>query len=370
MNDRELTRILYLPDERPHIHGFHAYPARFSPALAEALLEGITPGSVVFDPFAGGATTLVEARLAGCAAWGNDLNPVATLLCRVKAQPLPPKVLGALDSDLVYLRRYLTGAVARRDEDEPVRLPPGKRIFQPNVYWELQTITAGIDRIRHPHNREVFRAALSSIVNRVSLQARESQPDRRISADARQSRTLQLFYAQALRLLADLRTFSKLAPDGSLRVWQNDARELADVPDASVDRIITSPPYGGTYDYAEMHALRTAWLGLDWTAFERLEIGARRHQETKDAYDRFFDDVRDVFKSLRRVARPGAALYWVIADGVIARKAYRGDALSRSAAEQCGWTLQRSGSVERPIWSPEERTALGAKKREYLLAFT
>ena len=40
------------------------------------------PGIVVFDPFAGSGTTLVEALKLGCRVIGQDINPVATLVQR------------------------------------------------------------------------------------------------------------------------------------------------------------------------------------------------------------------------------------------------------------------------------------------------
>jgi tRNA G10 N-methylase Trm11 len=39
-------------------------------------------GQLLLDPFCGSGTSLVEARLAGLAAVGIDLNPFAVLLAR------------------------------------------------------------------------------------------------------------------------------------------------------------------------------------------------------------------------------------------------------------------------------------------------
>lgn len=66
-------------------HTFYKYPARFSPLFARAAIEIFTsPGDVVFDPFMGGGTTLVEARLAGRYGIGADLNELAVFLAQVK----------------------------------------------------------------------------------------------------------------------------------------------------------------------------------------------------------------------------------------------------------------------------------------------
>jgi hypothetical protein len=365
--DPYLTELLELPDERPHVHGFHPYPARFPPSLVAGLLSELQPGAVVLDPFAGSGTTIVEARLHGFQAWANDLNPVAVLLCAVKGESLPPKALNALQSDLQYLRKYIHGRLASRDEEQHVKLPKGERMFHPHVYWEMQTILGGIGRLRHPHNREIFLAALSAIVNRVSLQARDSQPGRKRELQIGTRRTAALFFEASERLLEALAVFSRQAKGGGLRIWQTDARELTGIPANAVDRIITSPPYGGTYDYAEMHALRNVWLGLDWGPFEKLEIGSRRRPQGIAAFE---DDIAAVFAAMARVSKKGALCYWVIADGVIGKKAYRADQLSIRAAEKAGWRFEKTGEVERPIWSELERKAYGDEpKREYLMEF-
>lgn len=75
-------------------HEFYRYPARFPPTFAKAAIEAFTrPGDLVLDPFVGGGTTLVEARLGGRLAVGSDLNPLAVFVSRVKTRPLTPSDL-------------------------------------------------------------------------------------------------------------------------------------------------------------------------------------------------------------------------------------------------------------------------------------
>ena len=51
-------------------HNFYNYPARFSPLFAETVIDIFTePGDLVLDPFMGGGTTLVAARLSGRYRW-------------------------------------------------------------------------------------------------------------------------------------------------------------------------------------------------------------------------------------------------------------------------------------------------------------
>ena len=44
-------------------HGYYTYPAKFIPQLAQRLiLENSSEGDVIFDPFCGSGTTLIEAK--------------------------------------------------------------------------------------------------------------------------------------------------------------------------------------------------------------------------------------------------------------------------------------------------------------------
>ena len=66
-------------------HGFYRYPARFSPVFARSVIEAFTePGDWVFDPFAGGGTTLVEAMALGRNALGIDISSLSAFICETK----------------------------------------------------------------------------------------------------------------------------------------------------------------------------------------------------------------------------------------------------------------------------------------------
>ncbi len=69
------------------VHEFYRYPARFSPTFARSAIEAFTnPGDVVLDPFVGGGTSLVEARLSGRLGVGADLNELAVFVAKAKTR--------------------------------------------------------------------------------------------------------------------------------------------------------------------------------------------------------------------------------------------------------------------------------------------
>jgi DNA modification methylase len=70
-------------------HNFYKYPARFSPTFAREVIKAFTNrGDLVFDPFCGGGTTLVEAMSLGRRAAGMDISSLAVFLTRTKMTPI------------------------------------------------------------------------------------------------------------------------------------------------------------------------------------------------------------------------------------------------------------------------------------------
>ncbi len=68
-------------------HNFYRYPARFSPLFAREVIRAFSrPGDLVFDPFMGGGTTLVEARALGRYGLGTDISSLAVFVAKAKTE--------------------------------------------------------------------------------------------------------------------------------------------------------------------------------------------------------------------------------------------------------------------------------------------
>ena len=99
-------------------HSLHeiSYRACFKPQLPRFFITRLTePGDLVFDPFMGRGTTLLEAALHDRQTLGNDVNPLSRLL-------LEPR----LDPPSVEAVANRLGALTL---DEPATLPEGFDVF-------------------------------------------------------------------------------------------------------------------------------------------------------------------------------------------------------------------------------------------------
>lgn len=99
-------------------HSLHeiSYRACFKPQLPAFFIRRLTePGEVVFDPFMGRGTTLLEAALHGRAPLGNDVNPLSRLLVEPRLEPPAEAAVAA--------------RLATLSLDEPVEGPAGFEVF-------------------------------------------------------------------------------------------------------------------------------------------------------------------------------------------------------------------------------------------------
>ncbi|MFI5401300.1 MAG: DNA methyltransferase, partial [SAR324 cluster bacterium] len=167
-------------------HAFHPYPGRFHPHLPRTVLRGVLRessgrGTRVLDPFMGGGTTLVEARLAGLPSVGNDLNPIAVLVARERTRPRT----AAQALHVLSEARRIAGQVQAlsREKNAPrVQLPALHRLtpnYAPHLLAELMQWIRLIDGLPAGGVRETLRAVFSSGAVKYSNQATDSSPEER-----------------------------------------------------------------------------------------------------------------------------------------------------------------------------------------------
>lgn len=323
--------------DRAHVHGFHAYPARAHPVTARRLVEAYCPpDGTVLDPFCGSGTILIEAMLAGRAAIGTDLNPLAVMLARAKTFPRgadrTAKLLEAAKgaADIATARRKAKSGAVKRLPQQDVA------IFQPHVLLELDGIRAGIAKAP-PESRPELSLVLSSILVKLSTKrgdTSDEEVEKRIGAGY----PTKLFLKKAEELARRMEEFSSSlpAPPPHARVFLDDATKLTKVKDASIDAVITSPPYAVTYDYLAHHEMRMRWLDLDAKGLAKGEMGARRDYAKltpTEAVRRWFEELSALFRTLARVTKPGANVVLLIADSATA-PGPRGESSQRLPADE------------------------------------
>ncbi|MBE8159055.1 MAG: DNA methyltransferase, partial [Betaproteobacteria bacterium] len=110
-------------DTRRLTHCVHTYPAMMIPQIAEKLLVLYgKKAKLLFDPYCGTGSSLLEANVRGINAIGTDLNPLARLIARTKTVRLNCKTTAA------YIRDINQKLFAAYFSQKTAPLPPLKNI--------------------------------------------------------------------------------------------------------------------------------------------------------------------------------------------------------------------------------------------------
>ena len=69
-----------------YTHGMFKYPCKFIPEIPRWGINTYLSerGGVIFDPFSGSGTTLLEANVNGIDAYGTEIDDIAKLIIKVK----------------------------------------------------------------------------------------------------------------------------------------------------------------------------------------------------------------------------------------------------------------------------------------------
>lgn len=262
-------------DKEDPIHRIHSYPAKFpafitTKALQYAEREGVNV-KVVADVFCGCGTTAVEAKRSGKNFWGCDINPVATLIARVKTRHYRD----------VLLARYFDAIREEFHRTEPSR-ESRARISDRIRYWfeernieDLIRLDQSIRR-RTPANspyRKFFLCGFSNILKPASRWLTKSI---KAQLDPHKSpRGVMEAFEEQFTLMRKANRQNRF-PAPEPRVCIRTRNFLAPRrPACRADLIVTSPPYVTSYDYADIHQLSTLWLGYasDYRALRTNMLG-------------------------------------------------------------------------------------------------
>jgi DNA modification methylase len=372
---RLLTEALAIPpeaDSRELTHGFHSYPARFHPLLCRRIFaEHAQAGTVLLDPFVGSGTSLVEAALRGARGRGVDANPLAIALATLKATPWTEHARNLLlDRSLEVAARSLERVKKRTRSRSFGHQYDDPKHYETHVFRELVGLREELDGEVEPF-RNALLLVLSSILVKVSKQKADTSAHT-VERAVGKGLPTRLFQRKADELVRQLAAFAAAVPlkASAPDVRLGDARKLDHVPAASVDLILTSPPYLGTYDYTEHHARRFGWLGLDATQFDATEIGARRRtapDAPAGALARWQKDVDAFVAEFARVLKPGGLAFVAIGDSCIGTQVVPGDVAIRRAAERARMRLVANAAEERDNFYARANSPL---REEHLILLT
>jgi len=306
-------------------HNFYKYPARFSPRFAREIIRHFSqPGDVIYDPFVGGGTTLVEARSLGRLAIGTDINALGVFISKVKTTKLSAQDIGLLVS---WTDSVTSNVSLRNQSDRPMDWI--ERGYQTNISsretWpirkSIELFLSEIENLPAERHQDFARCVLLCT-------AQWALDCRSVIPTATQFR--EQFGLNMAEMLEGITEYSqevrankieqKLGRDGVLCINTSviGAEKIRVLQKYSPSLILTSPPYPAT------HVLYHRWQvqgrketkAAYWIANESdghyapyYCMGERRREGNED----YFENVEKAFLSLSQIARPETLVVQMVA---------------------------------------------------------
>ena len=301
-------------DVREYTHGIHNYPAMMVCPISRNIIRLVKEQrnvDTIFDPFTGSGTVLVEAMLAGInTVYGNDINPLALFLSKVKTTKLDITLLQQevqsllsriedvhsqfclqIDSaDDVMKNKYSLDLTSKdgwgsnapyyleqykKDNYLNLDVPNFKNIgywFKPRVILLMALIKSEINKIENKDIRNFIFVAFSETIRFVSN--RRNGEFKMFRMPAKKVETFEpdvisefatILNRNVIKMNDFVETCFERDCKSEVLIHKNNAVSLEDVPDNSIDLVVTSPPYGDsrtTVAYGEYSRLSLQWLDL------------------------------------------------------------------------------------------------------------
>ena len=294
---------------KPQMHSLHYiihYKDSFKPEVPDFCIKRFSKlGDVVFDPFCGRGTTVLQANLLGRKGWGSDANPLAVSITKAKINPV------RLDEVVLRLNEvsfWRPVDISGFNE----RFAP---FYHPDTYRELINLRAfiasnsdsisrfiellAISRL-HGHSASFFsgysfpHVSISPDVQRLVNSKRREVPDYRAVAPR--------IIKRAAQSVCDGVSSDFFAISAESKIQESDARSLAWIQNNSVDLIVTSPPLPDKVEYKS-----DSWLADNWLELWFTNANTRRFVNGRGVFESLTDwqgFMHDALYEMLRILKP------------------------------------------------------------------
>ena len=225
----------------------------------------------VLDPFAGVGTTLIESDLLGHNAVGFEINPYAAFAAQQKlsAHRVSADRIRRVANDLRTHAKTVEASDAIPEASPPAGFRTRAPFYSPKVERKVLLMLDFVQDLRDPPVADLVRLAFASTMVDYSNYSYEPSLGRRASAGRADVVDYPVagYIGKKLSQMADDVDWYRQhrnrsdRPDGTVHVRSFfDSYKL--VTQASVDLLVTSPPYVNNYHYNRNTRPHMYWLGF------------------------------------------------------------------------------------------------------------
>jgi len=385
IRDRLESMLRYIPPQETTYatHGLFPYVSKFMPQYPKLFIRFLTKkGETVLDPMCGSGTTLIESILLNRNALGVDIDPLARTISQVATTPIDDSRLEILEKD--FLDHLYAHKEKTKVEDYVSDFFPNQELwFRRDVLADILFIRDEVKNyLMDKDLQDLARVALASIIKEVSnADPRDIFPEINHEKPVNEEADVFKSFRKALKTAVNkVRIFTQKygENEATAEIIGSDARKI-NLPDESVDLIVTSPPYVYAMDYARIHKLiffsvfglpnkellqlSRRYVGTDRVStkngmddFERIEFARdfietlkRERKRRAIALWKYLVDMRDITAECTRVLKRGGHFVYVIGNATLRGKEFSTADSLRKIGESYG--LSTILTFERPYYA-------------------
>jgi len=280
-----------------------SYRACYKPQLPRFFIDIFTEeGNVVYDPFAGRGTTLIEAALMNRNIVGNDVNPLSRLLTEPRLNiPKMAEIeerLNEIEFNQLEAGIDISMFFHKNTEAEIVSLK--NQLQHSDVDNWIRMVATN----RLTGHSAGFFSGYTLPPNQAASQNSQQVINSRLGLTPPYKNTKEIIMKKSKSLQRNLSSelIEKLRKIGASAVLSSeDSRETSHIQDCSINLTVTSPPFLNIVRYADDNWLRCWFNDIDITEVEK-KISLCRNVES------WSNLMSSVFEELYRITVSGG---WV-----------------------------------------------------------
>jgi len=379
------------------------------PQIARKLIEDYKPIGkldLIFDPYSGSGTTLVEASIKGIKSIGTDLNPLARFMSSVKCTHYDKKIISNSAVEIQNkIYDYKEDKVYNTDFS---RISNYSFWYTEEALLKLSYLTQIINELDITI-KDFFLICLSETVREVSFTRNGEFKRYKMSEEQLsnfQPDVFGIFEKKVERNRNGLEAFNQIGDSKLAQIF--DFNTSVNIPtdilqDESVDMVVTSPPYGDSHTtvaYGQFSRWANEWFGFENAKrldrvlmggvvskkilFETKSIQSELLEIKSQNEKRFFEVVsflNDYWNSIRNVAkviRKGGRVCYVVGNRRVKGIQIDLDYFTAEMFEKCGFkheiTIVREIPNKRMPSKTSPTNIAGAKvstmSNEYIVILT
>jgi len=322
----------YWTSRQRQAHSLHeiSYRACYKPQLPRFFIERLSePGDVVYDPFMGRGTTLLEAYLLGRHPMGNDINPLSGVLLAPRLSP--PRIEDIErrlnEIDLSESKEKNTELLAFFHPDTLIEIIALKEYFiEREQQGTLDNIDAWIRMVAITrltgHSTGFFSVYTlpPNLAVNVKRQLKINQTRNQIPE---YKEILTRIVKKSKSLLKDWDLYqSQLNPHKQPHLLANcDAKNVSSIPSSSAQLVVTSPPFLDVINYQADNWMRCWFIGIDSSKIKISQLNNIQSWE---------NTITAALLDLYRIVKPGGYIAFEVGE------VRRGTILLEENVVRCG----------------------------------